>query len=170
MTWPVSTALPRAPGTAGSPSTAAWRSPKPNDCGSWNRRTPTEAAPAEAELDKEAIEGIPDKAGQAERRALPNRILMDNGLELTSKATLFWSKRTGTKLHFIQPGKPTQNAFVESFKGRFRDYCLDLNWFAILEDAREVIEGWRVHYNQVRPHRSLGKKPPAVFAKEAAMK
>ena len=48
--------------------------------------------------------------------------------------------------------------------------CLDLNWFAILEDAREVIEGWRVHYNQVRPHRSLGKKPPAVFAKEAAMK
>lgn len=104
----------------------------------------------------------------AERRKLPKRIVMDNGPELTSKAMFFWSQRTGVKLHFIQPGKPTQNAFVESFNGKFRDYCLDLNWFSSLEDARSRIDDWREHYNQVRPHRSLGKKPPAVFAQEAA--
>jgi putative transposase len=104
----------------------------------------------------------------AEQRRLPARIVMDNGPELTSKAMFFWSKRTRTKLHFIQPGKPTQNAFVESVNGKFRDYCLDLNWFASLDDAREVIADWRDHYNHVRPHRSLGKKPPAVFAQKAA--
>ena len=104
----------------------------------------------------------------AEQRALPKRIVMDNGPELTSKAMFFWSKRTMVKLHFIQPGKPTHNAFVESFNGKFRDYCLDLHWFASLADAKEEIESWRNHYNHVRPHRSLGKKPPAVFAREAA--
>ena len=104
----------------------------------------------------------------AEQRGLPARIVMDNGPELTSKAMFFWSKRTKVKLNFIQPGKPTQNAFVESFNGKFRDYCLDLHWFASLADAREEIESWRNHYNHVRPHRSLGKKPPAVFAQEAA--
>jgi len=104
----------------------------------------------------------------AQRRKLPKRIVMDNGPELTSKAMFFWSQRTGVKLHFIQPGKPTQNAFVESFNGKFREYCLNLNWFASLEDARSIIEAWRHHYNHVRPHRSLGGKPPAVFTKEAA--
>jgi len=94
-------------------------------------------------------------------------IVCDNGPEFTSKAMFFWSKRSGVGLHFIQPGKPTQNAFVESFNGKFREYCLDLNWFATVEDARSTIEQWR-HYNHVRPHRSLGKKPPAVFAREAA--
>jgi len=103
-----------------------------------------------------------------EYRQLPKRIVLDNGPELTSKAMFFWSKRTGVKLHFIQPGKPTQNAFVESFNGKFREYCLDQHWFASLADARTVIENWREHYNHVRPHRSLGKKPPAVFANEAA--
>ncbi|HKK04675.1 MAG TPA: transposase, partial [Gammaproteobacteria bacterium] len=84
------------------------------------------------------------------------------------KALFFWAKQSGVKLHFIQPGKPTQNAFVESFNGKFRDYCLNLHWFASLPDARATIELWREHYNHVRPHRSLGKKPPAVFAKEVA--
>ena len=104
----------------------------------------------------------------AEQRKLPERIVMDNGPELTSKAMFFWSKRTGVALHFIQPGKPTQNAFVESFNGKFREYCLNLHWFSSLEDARSTIEDWRQHYNHIRPHRSLGKKPPAVFAREAA--
>lgn len=104
----------------------------------------------------------------AAERQLPSRIVLDNGPELTSKAMFFWSKRTRVKLHFIQPGKPTQNAFVESFNGKFREYCLDQNWFASLEDARSIIGDWRQHYNHVRPHRSLGKKPPAVFAREAA--
>ena len=73
-------------------------------------------------------------------RPLPETIVYDNGPEFTSKAMFFWSKQTGVKLHFIQPGKPTQNAFVESFNGKFREYCLDLNWFASLEDARSTIE------------------------------
>lgn len=101
-------------------------------------------------------------------RPLPNTIVCDNGPEFASKAMYFWAKRGGVKLHFIQPGKPTQNAFVVSFNGKFRAYCLDLHWFASIDYARSTITDWRTHYNHVRPHRSLGKKPPAVFAKEAA--
>jgi putative transposase len=104
----------------------------------------------------------------AATRPLPRTIVCDNGPELTSKAMFLWSQRRGVKLHFIQPGKPTQNAFVESFNGKFREYCLDLNWFTSLEDARLSIERWRAHYNHVRPHRSLNRKPPAVFAASAA--
>lgn len=94
--------------------------------------------------------------------------MCDNGPELTSKAMFFWSKRAGVTLSFFQPGKPTQNAFGESFNGKFREYCLDLNWFASLDDARSTIDDWRHHYNHVRPHRSLGKQPPAGFARAAA--
>jgi putative transposase len=101
-------------------------------------------------------------------RTLPRTIVCDNGPEFTSKAMFLWARKAGVKLHFIQPGKPTQNAFVESFNGKFRAYCLDLHWFASLEDARSTIDTWRDHYNHVRPHRSLGKKPPAVFAQEVA--
>jgi putative transposase len=101
-------------------------------------------------------------------RQQPKTIVCDNGPEFTSKAMFFWAKRHGITLHFIQPGKPTQNAFVESFNGKFRDYCLNLNWFASIEDARTTINDWRDHYNEVRPHRSLGKQPPAVFAREVA--
>ncbi len=104
----------------------------------------------------------------AEWRPLPQRIALDNGPELTSKAMFFWSQRSSVKLHFIQPGKPTQNAFVESFNGKFREYCLNQHCFVSLEDARSKIKDWLHHYNHVRPHRSLGKKPPSVFAMEAA--
>lgn len=79
-----------------------------------------------------------------------------------------WSQRTGVTLHFIQPGKPTQNAFIESFNGKFRDTCLNQHWFTDLHDARRTIEAWRRHYNEVRPHSSLGYLPPAVFARQAA--
>ncbi len=101
-------------------------------------------------------------------RRLPKVIVCDNGPEFTCKAMFFWSKKTGTKLHFIQPGKPTQNAFVESFNGKFREYCLDMHWFASIIDARSIIDDWRWHFNEVRPHRSLGRIPPAVFAKRVA--
>ena len=101
-------------------------------------------------------------------RQLPKTIVVDNGPEFTCKAMFFCAKRVGVKLHFIQPGKPTQNAFVESFNGKFREYCLNLHWFASLAGARSTIDNWRSHYNNARPHRSLGRKPPAVFAREAA--
>ena len=92
-----------------------------------------------------------------EHRPKPRTIVCDNGPEFTSKAMFFWQKQSGVKLHFIQPGKPTQNAFVESFNGKFREYCLNLHWFASLEDSRSTINAWQDHYNHVRPHRSLGR-------------
>jgi putative transposase len=101
-------------------------------------------------------------------RELPKILVSDNGSEFTSKAMFLWAQRTGVTLHFIQPGKPTQNAFIESFNGKFRDTCLNQHWFTDLNDARQVIEAWRQHYNRVRPHSSLGYLPPAVFAKQAA--
>jgi transposase InsO family protein len=71
-------------------------------------------------------------------------------------------------LHFIEPGKPVQNAFIESFNGKFRDECLNQNWFVSLNDARQIIENWRVDYNTVRPHSSLGYLTPEEFAARAA--
>ncbi len=72
------------------------------------------------------------------------------------------------RLAFIQPGKPTQNAFDESLNGKFRNECLNQHWFRSLEEARQEIEQWRAHYNHVRPHSSLGYMPPVEFAKKAA--
>ena len=101
-------------------------------------------------------------------RTLSRKIVVDNGSEFTCKAMSFWAKKAGVKFHFIQPRKPVRNALVESFYGMFRAYCWDLHWFASIEGARSSIDNWRMHYNHVRPHRSLGKKPPAVFAIEVA--
>lgn len=101
-------------------------------------------------------------------RPRPKTIVMDNGPELTSKAMLFWSQKTGVKLCFIQPGKPTQNAFVERSNARFRDGCLNQHWFRSLDDARDIIRNWRQHYNNVRPHSSLGYQSPAMFETMAA--
>ena len=103
-----------------------------------------------------------------ERRGKPKAITCDNGSEFTSKAMFFWARESQVKLQFIQPGKPTQNAFVESFNGKFRDGCLNQHWFKDLEEARAVIEEWRQHYNLERPHSALGYIPPAVFAEKAA--
>lgn len=104
----------------------------------------------------------------AEVRGLPMTLVSENGSEFTSKAMFFWARERSVRLYFIQPGKPTQNAFVESFNGRFRDACLNQHWFRNLEEARQEIDNWRQHYNEVRPHSSLGYIPPAVFAQRAA--
>jgi len=101
-------------------------------------------------------------------RDSPRKVVCDNGTEFTSKAMFLWSKDTGIKLGFIQPGKPTQNAFVESLNGKFRNECLNRCWFRTLEEARWEIDQWRNHYNHVRPHSSLGYLPPVEFAKKAA--
>ena len=104
----------------------------------------------------------------SETRGLPKSIVLDNGPEFTSQALFFWSQSAHVKLAFIQPGKPTQNAFVESFNGKFRDYCLNHYWFRSLNDAREKIICWRHHYNEERPHSSLNQMTPAEFATRVA--
>jgi putative transposase len=101
----------------------------------------------------------------SETRDLPETITMDNGPEFAGRALDEWAYRKGVKLSFIRPGKPIENAFAESFNGRLRDECLNINWFLSLKHAREVIEVWRKDYNTVRPHSSLGGLAPQEFMK-----
>jgi putative transposase len=96
-------------------------------------------------------------------RAVPQEIVMDNGPELTSRALDQWAYERGVRLRFIQPGKPMQNAFIESFNGKLRDECLNEHWFTTLWDAREKVEAWRVEYNRERPHSSLQNRTPEEF-------
>jgi putative transposase len=103
-----------------------------------------------------------------EMRATPAAIQVDNGTEFTSRVVDQWAYRNQVALHFIERGKPTQNAFIESFNGKFRDECLNQNWFVDLRGAREMIEAWRVDYNTVRPHSSLRYLTPEEFAAQAA--
>ena len=96
-------------------------------------------------------------------RALPRMVVSDNGTELTSCAVLRWA--TGRlEWHYIEPGKPVQNAFVESFNSKLRDECLNEHVFITLAEARETIEEWRFDYNHCRPHSSLGALTPTEFA------
>ena len=97
-------------------------------------------------------------------RGLPLEIVLDNGPEMISKALDEWAYRNKVHLKFIEPGKPNQNAFIESFNGRFRDECLNEHWFANLGEARRIIEAWRLDYNQDRPHSALGYLTPNEFA------
>ena len=100
------------------------------------------------------------------RGARPESLRVDNGPEFTSRCFLTWAEHRGIRLVHIQPGKPTQNSFIESFNGRFRDECLNANWFENLTDARRKIEAWRVDYNETRPHSSLAYRTPAEFARQ----
>lgn len=97
-------------------------------------------------------------------RGLPLEIVLDNGPEMISKALDEWAYRNKVHLNFIEPGKPNQNAFIESFNGRFRDECLNEHWFANLGEARRIVEAWRLDYNQDRPHSALGYLTPNEFA------
>ena len=89
---------------------------------------------------------------------------MDHGLEFEGQVLDEWAYRHDVKLNFIRPGKPVENAYVESFNGRFRDECLNEHWFLSMAHAREVIERWRVEHNTERPHSSLGNVPPEEYA------
>ena len=104
----------------------------------------------------------------AEERGLPEAIQVDNGPEFISQAVDQWAHAHDVTLYFIDPGKPVQNAFIESFNGKFRDECLKQHWFENLEEARRIIEAWRVDYNTVRPHSSLGYRTPEEYAAEVA--
>jgi putative transposase len=100
----------------------------------------------------------------AECRGLPGSITVDNGPEFAGKILDEWAYNRKLRLHFIEPGKPQQNAYIESFNGRFRDECLNEHWFLSMRQARNVIEAWRQEYNTERPHSSLGYLTPAQFA------
>ena len=104
-------------------------------------------------------------AGVAAERGLPRSIRVDNGPEFTSKHLDQWAYLNGVELDFIRPGKPTENALIESFNGRLRQECLNENWFLSLNDAREKIESWRQDYNHDRPHRALKGLAPTQFAR-----
>jgi putative transposase len=97
-------------------------------------------------------------------RGYPSAVRTDNGPEFTSRAFIAWAQRHGIQHILIQPGKPMQNGYIESFNGKFRDECLNEHWFQTLQQARETISTWRQDYNEVRPHSSIGRIPPARFA------
>lgn len=99
---------------------------------------------------------------------LPSVLVCDNGPEFTSKALDIWAADRDVTLSFIQPGKPTQNAFIESFNGRLRAECLNATWFTDLDHAREIIEAWRNDYNNDRPHSSLGGLTPVEYERESS--
>jgi putative transposase len=103
-------------------------------------------------------------------RGRPSVIRTDNGPEFCGKAMLTWAHRNGITLRPIEPGKPNQNAYVESFNGRLRDECLNEHWFTSLEHARAEIERWRREYNEERPKKSLGGLKPAQYARQLAIK
>jgi len=104
--------------------------------------------------------------GVIDQRGVPESIRIDNGPEFTSRCFVAWAGDRKIRLIYIQPGKPVQNSFIESFNGRFRDECLNASWFENLADARHKIEAWRVDYNQHRPHSSLAYRTPEEFARQ----
>jgi putative transposase len=97
-------------------------------------------------------------------RGRPESIRLDNGSELTSRHFLCWGTDRRIELQHIEPGKPVQNAFIESFNGRLRDECLNTSWFPNLWNARPRIAAWRTEYNNERPHSSLNYRTPNQFA------
>jgi len=104
-----------------------------------------------------------------QRRGLPWQIRSDNGPEFVSRAVDQWVYEQGLQWHTIQPGRPMENGYVESFNGRFRDECLNENWFSDLADAREKIARWKQDYNEERPHSSLQYRTPVEFAAQSAV-
>jgi len=96
-------------------------------------------------------------------RPLPETVILDNGPEFSGMALDAWAGQHGVQLHFIQPGKPIQNAFIESFNGKFRDECLNEHWFLTVLEAQVVIEAWRQEYNEERTHSAIGNMTPMEF-------
>jgi putative transposase len=108
--------------------------------------------------------------GICSQRGRPKIIRTDNGAEFTGSAMLTWAHRNAVTLRLIEPGKPNQNAYIESFNGRLRDECLNEHWFTSLSHARALIEAWHREYNEERPKRSLGGLTPVQYAKQLAIK
>jgi putative transposase len=119
------------------------------------------AIEADTSISSHAVTRVLERVGLI--RGFPEMIRCDNGPEFTSKAMDLWCYEKGIKLCFITPGKPIENCVIESFNGRFRDECLNINWFTSLYDAKMKIELWRREYNTVRPHSSLKGLSPEGF-------
>jgi putative transposase len=105
----------------------------------------------------EILEGVCKQVG------FPATIRLDQGSEFVSRELDLWAYQRGVTLDFSRPGKPTDNAFIEAFNGRFRAECLNAHWFMSLADAREKVEDWRKYYNEDRPHGAIGNKPPIML-------
>jgi putative transposase len=119
-------------------------------------------------LKADAVVGVMERLAY-QRGTAPVKIRVDNGPEFISRVLDHWAYLHKVTLDFSRPGKPTDNAFVESFNGRLRDECLNTHWFLSLADARAKIEVWRRDYNECRPHTSLGHRTPAEFASSAGV-
>ena len=125
----------------------------------WSRCSPV--LEAGFRMSGEAVSHVLDRVldeGQS-----PRSITVDHGTEFQSRALEDWAYRRGVQLDFIRPGKPVENAFIESFNGRLRDECLNVHQFASLAEAQTIIEAWRMDYNHHRPHSSLGHLTPTEF-------
>lgn len=120
------------------------------------------AIEADTSLTGERVVRVLDRV--AAERGCPRALLSDNGPEFLSRIVEAWAFERQVRQEFIEPGKPTQNAFIESFNGRLREECLNRCWFTSLPDARRQLERWRIDYNTERPHSSLGYRTPAEFA------
>ncbi len=168
----------RAPGTARvvlPPPTApdqVWTMDFTQDALAWGRRFRTlnlmdgfSREAVEIEVDTSlpgarVVRVLDDLKAQGRK---PKHLLIDNGTEFTSQVLDRWAWENGVQLHFITPGRPMENGYIESFNGKFRDECLNENWFVDLRDAREKIAAWMWDYNHVRPHSALGYRTPIEF-------
>jgi len=102
------------------------------------------------------------------QRGAPRMLFCDNGSEFSSQIMDLWAYQNGVKIDFSRPGKPTDNAYIETFNGTLRAECLDTHWFGTMGEAKETIEAWRREYNESRLHRALGERTPNEFAHEIA--
>ena len=96
-------------------------------------------------------------------RGAPKYLFADNGAELTGQLVDLWAYHHGTRIDFSRPGKPTDNAFIETFNRTLRDECLNIHWFGSIVEAKRLIEAWRIEYNESRPHMALGNKTPSEY-------
>ncbi len=101
-------------------------------------------------------------------RGAPKYLFADNGAEFTGRLVDLWAYHHKTRIDFSRPGKPTDNAFIETFNGSLRDECLNIHWFETITEAQRLIEAWRIEYNESRPHMALGNIPPSEYACRAA--
>lgn len=107
--------------------------------------------------------GVSDSGSTVCHPTVTETLILNNGPEFPGSALDAWAAQHGVHLHFIQPGKPVQNAFIESFNGKFRDECLNEHWLLTVQEAQVVIEAWRGEYNEERTHSTIGDLTPMEF-------